>query len=471
MRGAVATLKCSVCQHLFRIETKVSIGREDQRRWMVRNTSTGDVLYFSGFESLHKMILEGKVGKADQISRTGQKWTSLDAMGEFMPVFQVVESINSISRPPQQERPRAATVQQFVRSANAPAPAPSPQPPRPEPRAPTPSSPIERVPAAAHRASAVPSVTGPQQAVVSSPPDDDASGRVRLDTRMSGVTGGVDARSDGEQWSLGDFHAVSGKHDAIERSDQFVSPPKKSVAGRILAVVLLLGLVGGAAYAFVFERDRIDALMAGGAVATAPTEGAAESTDKKDDVKNPPRDESPASKAMTQLHEALDGARGAIREREVAFVSEAVGGGQEALHKAVAAGDKRAERHARRSDIKTLIKDAKKAADRGDMEKARELYFDALDVNSRDTDALTGLGWVLVSMGRLESASVQFRRVMAIDSRHEDAYIGLGKAERSKGNLHGALKIYEEYLRKFPNGRKASIARYQRDEIKRSLGE
>lgn len=469
MRGAVATLKCSVCQHLFRIETKISIGREDQRRWMVRNTSTGDILYFSGFESLHNMILEGKVGKRDQISRTGQRWTSLDAMGEFMPVFQVVESINSISRPPQPERPRATTVQQFARSVDAPSPAPTPQPPRVEPRY-TPPASIERASVAERRTGAAPAVTSPQRAV-SSPPVDDTSGRVRLDTRMSGVVGGVESQPANDQWSLGDFHAVSGMHDAIERSDQFTAPAPKVSGGRVLFVIFLLGLVGGAAYAFVFERDRIDALLVGGAVVSAQSDDKSEPADKKDDVQSPPKERSPASNAMVGVHQSLERARGVAHEREAAVVAGAVGGGQVVLYKAVAAADKRAERRARRADIKTLIKDAKKAADRGDMEKAKELYFDALDVNSRDTDALTGLGWVLVSMGRLESASVQFRRAMAVDSRHEDAYIGLGKAERSKGNLHGALKIYEEYLRKFPSGRKVSIARYQRDEIKRSLGE
>ena len=122
MRGAIATLKCSVCHHLFRIEAGVAAGRENQHRWMVRSASTGDVFYFSDFEQLHRWLLEGKVRRDDAISRTGNKWTQLEDVGEFMPIFQVVESLHQLSgAPPETARARAHTPRCAQTDVRAPA--------------------------------------------------------------------------------------------------------------------------------------------------------------------------------------------------------------------------------------------------------------------------------------------------------------------------------------------------------------
>ena len=128
MRSAVATLKCSVCAHMFRIHTDgVVEEQETQRRWMVRHRATGDVHYFTGFAELHHMIMVGKTTRRDEISRTGERWVELEHMGEFVPVFQAIESIDRLTRGEEApevpglpepgmvepERPRSRTIQQL----------------------------------------------------------------------------------------------------------------------------------------------------------------------------------------------------------------------------------------------------------------------------------------------------------------------------------------------------------------------
>ncbi|MGM0556618.1 MAG: tetratricopeptide repeat protein [Myxococcota bacterium] len=104
LRGGGATLKCSQCDHVFRLQTSLALNRENQRRWMLRNTQNGDILYFSEFDQLHRWIMEGEATKDDSISRTGERWTRLEDIGEFMPIFKAVDSISSLQNTPAVQR-------------------------------------------------------------------------------------------------------------------------------------------------------------------------------------------------------------------------------------------------------------------------------------------------------------------------------------------------------------------------------
>ena len=544
MRGAVATLKCSVCQHLFRLETTTSI-QENQSRWMVRDRQTGDVLYFAGFDVLHRWILEGKVQKQDQISRTGDKWTALDDVGEFMPIFQVLDSISHLSKgaletpslpsltpaqddlttplQPPPERNRARTMQQFARAdaldhldtgestrefsrdeklaqiekAHAEA---NRQPTRPQQR----SGPVPQAPAPQSQPHFTtppsPSATGPQNRVTGpqpafnqgqrepartpmpsgehaqpqrqpqQPAPEPARGdRIRLDTRMSGQAGGIESvrEEPQEEWSLGDLSTVSGKFDAVNEEVP-VQAPKKSRAGLFVAMFVVLLILGAGGYAWTFERDRVMALLGKSQQTKEVAEKDSKETEKG--AAQPPEEKDPVGEAIAGMASSLEKAREAADTREAEMLATVIEESRPKLMAAVNTGESRAERHAKRSDIDSILKDARRARERDKHDKARDLYHDALDIDNRNIEAVTGLGWALLSMGRTESASVQFRRAISINSSYEDAYIGLGRAERAKGNLNEALKVYEGYLSRFPAGKKASIARYQRDQIRKALG-
>ncbi len=80
-------LQCSECDHIFRIRSAV----ENTKRWMLKD-QRGDVSYFSTFTTLQKWIMKGEASKVDEISRSGDKWVTLDSIGELAPIFQVLES-------------------------------------------------------------------------------------------------------------------------------------------------------------------------------------------------------------------------------------------------------------------------------------------------------------------------------------------------------------------------------------------
>src|SRR5690554_1191129 len=134
LRGGASVLKCSQCEHIFHMQTRSALTQENQRRWMLRSQPSGDIRYFQGFDELHRWILQGVVGKKDDISRTGKRWKTVESIGEFSPIFQARESIASITeareKQPSLELPPAAPAAQPP-AANPPSSIP--------PRAPAPS--------------------------------------------------------------------------------------------------------------------------------------------------------------------------------------------------------------------------------------------------------------------------------------------------------------------------------------------
>lgn len=104
LRGGGATLKCSQCDHVFRMQTSIALNQENRRRWMLRDIDNGDILYFGAFDQLHKWIMSGDASKDDEISRTGDRWTRLEDIGEFMPIFKAVDSISSLNNAPAVQR-------------------------------------------------------------------------------------------------------------------------------------------------------------------------------------------------------------------------------------------------------------------------------------------------------------------------------------------------------------------------------
>lgn len=93
--AAGVTVKCTQCGHVFKVRrpervpaAPATIGRGD--RWKVRQPD-GQVFEFKELTTLQKWIVERKVGRDDQISRTGENWKSLGDIAELASFFQVVD--------------------------------------------------------------------------------------------------------------------------------------------------------------------------------------------------------------------------------------------------------------------------------------------------------------------------------------------------------------------------------------------
>ena len=103
---AGVTVKCTSCGHVFKVKPGGAepdapvddAGRADG--WMVRHKD-GTVLRFKELTTLQKWIVEQKVGRDDEISKTGKSWKHLGEIAELSSFFQVVDAANTARQQPQ----------------------------------------------------------------------------------------------------------------------------------------------------------------------------------------------------------------------------------------------------------------------------------------------------------------------------------------------------------------------------------
>ena len=123
------TVKCTNCGHLFRVvrhrvvldEEPVVDGSQEappasrtDRLWMIRDAQ-GDVREFRELSTLQQWIVERKVSRSDEISKTGDSWKPLGSIIELSSFFLAVDA----STPPPESRALPLT----------PSPGPAPPPP------------------------------------------------------------------------------------------------------------------------------------------------------------------------------------------------------------------------------------------------------------------------------------------------------------------------------------------------------
>lgn len=463
-------LKCSQCDHLFRLEVPDELRDESQRRWMVRKASSGDVLYFWGFDELHRWIMNGEVEAHDAISRTGERWSELGEIGEFAPIFQVVASIAGLGRGERREPLEDRATQNFGAASTPTRPRQTTQPhhgaatpggvPAPK-RHPT--------PAPMRTAQATPSKPQSREATSPSP----GAPRLNLDAERFGVGASPDPTPpprqspgraphltpvgpDEDDWSLGDLSVTQSGSQTV------VVPERRSRRSRgpLLVAVLAVLLIGGGAGAWY--GGILDDLMAGS---------------EAGDSAAPTAEAQPPAEAGDAVMMPEEGARERVMEaREVARRAALLPAWEAAVGAAaqeVGAASERSERAAQKSqvpDIEEVLASARRALQRGDAQSARARYHRAIELDESNPEAITGLGWALLELGSLDSSVAQFRRAIYRDATYGDAYIGLGRAERDRGNIGAAVEAYQTYLARLPDGPQASIARFQSEQLRRSSG-
>lgn len=104
------TVKCSTCGHLFKIRKKSFVltepvvageGEEQgpgENAWMIRKAD-GTVLSFKELTTLQKWIVERKVSRGDEISKSGETWKRLGSIAELASFFQVVDQAAAAAGP------------------------------------------------------------------------------------------------------------------------------------------------------------------------------------------------------------------------------------------------------------------------------------------------------------------------------------------------------------------------------------
>lgn len=94
-------VKCTSCGHVFRVAQVTALRKEPQAppgigqgEWMIRQ-GAGNVFRFKELTTLQKWIVERKVARDDEISKTGQTWKRLGNIAELATFFQVVDQPGS----------------------------------------------------------------------------------------------------------------------------------------------------------------------------------------------------------------------------------------------------------------------------------------------------------------------------------------------------------------------------------------
>jgi len=106
------TVKCTSCDYMFKVRRKAVVETEpvtqpplpsdadpNDRRWMIR-TQGGQVYRFKELTTLQQWIVERKVARDDQISRSGETWKRLGDIAELGSFFQVVDAAMAAAAAP-----------------------------------------------------------------------------------------------------------------------------------------------------------------------------------------------------------------------------------------------------------------------------------------------------------------------------------------------------------------------------------
>jgi predicted Zn finger-like uncharacterized protein len=242
------TVKCSTCGHLFKIRKKsfvltepVTLGKKEgedagDRNWMVRKAD-GTVLSFKELTTLQKWIVERKVSRDDEISKSGETWKRLGGIAELASFFQVVDAATTGSMPVAQ--PPAAAPGTLPMPAASPPTAPPAHTTQPLPAAAPPSQPA--VPAQPQEPAVTP------QAVPQSPvPVPAASPRDPSYPVMPAHAPAPQAPSEPDSWGEPGFAGAD---------DDVVEKWKKRGRRKWFVIIPLLVIVAGVGVWFLASPD------------------------------------------------------------------------------------------------------------------------------------------------------------------------------------------------------------------------
>ena len=96
------------------------------------------------------------------------------------------------------------------------------------------------------------------------------------------------------------------------------------------------------------------------------------------------------------------------------------------------------------------IGQAMQALQRGDKEKARQIYEGLVARNPNDSEALTGLGDVARASGDTAGAIAAYKRALAVNPSYLHALVALADTHWGSGNRGEAIRLYRDIVDRFP---------------------
>ena len=107
----------------------------------------------------------------------------------------------------------------------------------------------------------------------------------------------------------------------------------------------------------------------------------------------------------------------------------------------------------------TLVAQGRKLSERGHSREAQKLFEKALEERREGVEAHIGLAYCFLDSEHYSSAIDRFQHVLRLSPGNGDALIGLAETYKVRADNERALDYYRQYLKAFPAGSKAEMAR------------
>jgi tetratricopeptide (TPR) repeat protein len=96
------------------------------------------------------------------------------------------------------------------------------------------------------------------------------------------------------------------------------------------------------------------------------------------------------------------------------------------------------------------VQQGAEAENRGQLDRAKHLYEEASRIDSRNSEALAGLGTVSLKRGDPATARQYFGRALSINPNYVPALVGQADALWQEGDKNGAMTKYKDLVDRFP---------------------
>lgn len=473
-RGPV-NLKCSQCGHIFRVESRLH-SPPNVRRWMLRRHTSGEMLYFKGLNTLQKWIVERKVTRDDEISKTSKKWKRLGDIGELASFFQVADSIPNMHNTPTRQMPtlsrnsaQAPSGGDLTLAVGAPSQAPSASPPSADeeydeldyfdPLAPGPDQGDVASSASVDWALDAASSDNSAQWVFDGQPEG-----LPGPALMSSVSSDL-APPPTPQGAYSGPVVIAGTYDdpleedPAERSNHFAL-----AMALLLLIVITVVVVASVKPSWLgLQSSPTPQVTQDTNAPTAPSEG--DTTDAPSGNGDAPKAQ---EKAATDAPSKEDGALTAPTAQEQAAntKTQEKAAAKEREKPARKADASKSRRGAREDKAKPtprgfdgLMDRASAALRGGDGNEALRLYSKAQAQRPSSIPALAGKGRAYMSLGLPQGAVKAYEKALGISPNNGLAMAGLADAYRASGQTQKAIALYKRYLDRYPQGPTAERAR------------
>jgi predicted Zn finger-like uncharacterized protein len=116
---------------------------------------------------------------------------------------------------------------------------------------------------------------------------------------------------------------------------------------------------------------------------------------------------------------------------------------------------------------KALLAQAEKLREKGDVERALDLYGRVVADDPENVEALTGRGLCYLDLERYPPAEASFQAALGTEPDAPGALLGLAETYRWQGKTADAIRYYEKYLAQHPAGEEADVARNALEQLRK----